>query len=373
MNRKSHAAGRTAKTAVVAALAASVLAACTPEATKPVAERPPMAFPPPPDPARFYYERSVFSSADVGVEDSTSRLRAMVTGERETGRGFGKPFDVVGCEGRIFVSDSVLRVVLVFNVPEHRFEVIGESDQGELIKPLGINVDASCNLYVADASARSVKIYDRSGNFITAIGGTSYFNRLSHVAATPDGSRVFAVDTGGVDNEDHRVRVFDTGTGEHLYDIGGRGKGPGQFNLPRDLELGPDGRLYVVDGGNFRVQVLEQDGTFVRAFGKAGRQFGDFSRPKGIALGPDGNIYVSDAAFGNFQIFTPEGQLLMFVGSRGSKMEPAKYMLPAGIDVDEDGRVYMVDQFFRRLDIFRPAALDQEGGFLGAWYRKPGT
>jgi hypothetical protein len=80
---------------------------------------------------------------------------------------------------------------------------------------------------------------------------------------------------------------------------------------------------------------------------------------------------VSDAAFGNFQIFTAEGQLLLYVGSRGSKLEPAKYMLPAGIDVDEDGRVYMVDQFFRKVDIYRPAGLPKESGFLGAWYGAP--
>jgi sugar lactone lactonase YvrE len=130
------------------------------------------------------------------------------------------------------------------------------------------------------------------------------------------------------------------------------------------VALGPDGRLYAVDGGNFRIQVFEQDGTFVRTFGQAGRQFGQFARPKGIDVGPDGNVYVVDAAFGNFQIFSPDGQLLLFVGQRANKNAPGIYALPAGIEVDEDGRVYVVEQFFSRVDIFRPAELAVEAGYL---------
>jgi sugar lactone lactonase YvrE len=133
----------------------------------------------------------------------------------------------------------------------------------------------------------------------------------------------------------------------------------------------PDGLLYVTDGGNFRVQVFDQEGRFVRTWGSPGRRLGQFSRPKGIALDPQGNVYVADAAFGNFQIFTAQGALLMFIGERSTTPGPAKYMLPAGIDVDQDGRVYMVDQFFRKIDIFRPAALEPTDGFLGQATTEP--
>jgi len=200
-------------------------------------------------------------------------------------------------------------------------------------------------------------VYAKSGSFVGAIGGPDWFHNLSHVTVKADGSRLYIVDTGGIDTQDHRVRVFDGLSGEHLRDIGTRGTAEGEFNLPRDVELAPDGKLYIVDGGNFRVQVFEEDGTFVRTFGSVGSRYGQFSRPKGIAVDPAGNIYVSDTAFGNFQIFSSQGQLLMFVGGRSNQPGPARYTLPAGIDVDEDGRVYFVDQFFRKVDIFRPAGL----------------
>jgi DNA-binding beta-propeller fold protein YncE len=167
-----------------------------------------------------------------------------------------------------------------------------------------------------------------------------------------------------VTSDRHLVRVFDGVSGAHLMDIGKRGSGPGEFNLPRDLAIGRDGRLYVVDGGNFRVVVFDKDGRYLQSFGSVGKQYGQFARPKEIAADRDGNVYVVDSAFGNFQIFNPEGELLLFVGDRSERDGPAKYMLPSGIAVDEDGRVYVVDQWFRKIDIFRPAAVKPGTGFL---------
>lgn len=344
-----------------------VLAGC---ATQPeVKPLPPLMFPPPPEEPRFVFERTVLSSGDVEVLDSSARWRQVLTGESSSARGFAKPFDVAACQGRIYVSDTVKRKVLLFDVPTRKYREIGDQDPGALRKPLGLAVDGDCDLYVVDATLKRIMVYNQNGTFLRAIAGPDYFERPSHVTVDRDGKRVYAVDTGGVNTNNHRVRVFEGLTGQHLYDIGTRGTKDGELNLPRDAQLGPDGLLYLVDGGNFRVQVFTQDGKFVRGWGSVGRQFGQFSRPKGIAVDKSGNIYVSDAAFGNFQIFDPTGQLLLFIGDRSEKPERAKYMLPAGITVDEDGRVYMVDQFFRKLDIYRPADLAETDGFLGAWNR----
>jgi DNA-binding beta-propeller fold protein YncE len=208
-------------------------------------------------------------------------------------------------------------------------------------------------------------VYDRDGKFLRKIGGEKMFDRISSVTVDPGGERVYAVDIGGVNSENHRVRVFDGATGNHLFDIGKRGKGPGEFNLPRDLAIGRDGQLYVVDGGNFRVQVFDPAGRYLHAFGSIGKQLGNFARPKEVATDRDGNVYVVDTAFGNFQLFSPEGDLLMFIGERSEQDGPARYMLPSGVYVDEDGRVYMVDQWFRKVDIFRPASLAAGAGFAG--------
>jgi DNA-binding beta-propeller fold protein YncE len=257
----------------------------------------------------------------------------------------------------------------VFDIPEQKFFRVGEEEDdngnGKLEQPMGIDVDKQGNLYVFDGKIRQIYVYDHDGKYLRAIGESGQFSRPAGIAVTPDGSRVYAVDIGGSSSNEHKVLVFDGKTGEHLFDFGKRGIKEGEFNLPRDTVIAPDGSIYVVDGGNFRVQKFTADGKFISTFGAIGRQMGQFARPKEAAVDKDGNVYVVDAAFGNFQIFNPEGKLLLPIGNRSNTDGPAKFSLPAGIAVDEDGRVYVVDQYFRKVEIFRPAALSEEDGFIG--------
>lgn len=342
-----------------------LLGACavsTPNA--PVQEMP--VFPPAPEPARFFYERSLYSSADVVKEDKNLALRAMLTGETlaSGAEGLSKPYGVAVFHGRVYVSDTGQHAIAVFDIPGQRYFKIGEEEPGRLALPMGLDVDGQGNVYVVDNSAKVVQVYDMEGKHLrTLAGDDKWFSRPTGIAVDAAGSRIYVVDTGGVGSDQHRVRVFDAQSGKHLLDIGSRGSGPGELNLARDVTIGKDGLLYVVDGGNFRVQVFRPDGTFVSTFGGIGRQGGQFSRPKEAAADADGNIYIVDSAFGNFQIFTPEGQLLLSVGSRSERDGLAKYMLPSGIAIDGDGRVYMADQYFRKVDVYRPAKLAADEGF----------
>jgi DNA-binding beta-propeller fold protein YncE len=74
------------------------------------------------------------------------------------------------------------------------------------------------------------------------------------------------------------------------------GSGNGEFIEPGSIATDPStGALYVVDGGNNRVQVFKSTGTFVSAFGTAGSAAGQFTTPSGIALSAAGNVYVPDS------------------------------------------------------------------------------
>ena len=341
---------------------ALLLAGCTSPAplAKP-AEMP--VFPPAPDQARFFYERTLYTSADVVKDIKNGELRRMLTGESRSGEGLGKPYGVAAWHGRVYVGDTALHMVAVFDIPGQRFFKIGEEDVGKLVTPMGMDVDAKGNLYVLDSSAKQVQVYDGDGKFLRTLAGRKWFSRPAGLAVDQAGERIYVVDTGGVTSDDHRIRVFDAHDGKHLLDIGTRGSNPGELNLPRDVAIGSDGLLYVVDGANFRVQVFKTDGTFVRVFGGVGRQGGQFSRPKEVAIDHEGNVYIVDSAFGNFQIFNAEGKLLLSVGSRAERDGMAKYMLPSGIAIDGDGRVYVVDQYFRKVDVYRPASLAAGAGY----------
>lgn len=351
------------------ASAVLLLAACgvvpqAPERRGHEAEQP-LVFPQPPDEPRFYFERSLYGSPNVVPGEENSSFRQLLTGEKpKEGEGMNKPFAIAVHQGRVYVSDTVERFVTVFDFPNKRFYHIGDTGPGQLTKPLGLDVDRDGNVYVADATARMVVVFDQDGNFLRKLGGKDWFERPSSVTIDPRGDRLYVIDVGGVKSDLHRVRVFDPVSGKHLFDFGTRGGGPGEFNFPYDITLGKEGNLYLLDTGNFRVQVFDRDGKFLRTFGEIGSQIGGLARPKSIAADADGNLYITDAMLGRIQIFDPDGNLLLIMGQRSDQDGPARFNLPTGISVDEDGRVYVIDQWFRKIDVFRPARLGPNAGYL---------
>ncbi len=346
---------------------ALLLTGCAGEEIK--RERPVLAYPSPPDEVRFYYERTIHSSFDIKELTASDKLRAFATGSYGSAEGLGKPYGVAVYQGRIYVTDTLKRAILMFDVPGGKFKEFGKEGPGALRKPIGIAASSTGEIYVADNTAKRVVVFDKDGKFLRAFGNRSILKRPSGIAVSPDGRRAYVIDTGGIDTQEHHLYIFNAQTGELERTVGTRGKEEGEFNLALQVTAAKDGTVYVTDSGNFRVQAFSADGNFKLAFGKVGRKTGNFARPKGIATDPEGNIYVVDSAFGNFQIFSSDAQLLMFIGERGTRDIPGRYMLPAGIDVDEDGRIYIVDQFHRKVDIFRPASVATDKGYLGGEHK----
>lgn len=311
-------------------------------------------WPAPPEEPRFFYERTLRASVDIIEETASQRFQRMATGGSIGGEGISKPYGLAAYDGKVYVGDSAGRQVHLFDLKNNQYKVIGTTGVGTLAKPLGIDVDGQGRLYVVDATSKRVVVYDADGNFLSAMGGKAVFERPTGIAVAKDGSRIFVVDTGGVSSESHHVIVFNA-EGEQINTIGKRGSGPGEFNLPLNARMSPDGTLYVVDGGNFRIQAFDQDGNYKSSIGSVGTRSGQFARPKGIAVDHDGVVYISDAAFGNVQLFTPEGELLMWVGDRIAEPIPGAFMLPSGVAIDPtDGRIYFADQYFRKVEVFRP-------------------
>lgn len=320
-------------------------------------------FPPPPDEPRYIYERTISASINVTPDEEDDALRRALTGEVKRGEGLGKPYGLAVRKGRLYVGDTGRRSVEVFDIPGQKYFSFGQEEPGQLGRPLGLDLDQDGNVYVLDGLAKVVFVYDADGHYLRSLGDGSEINRPAGLGVSADGSRVYAVDIGGTSYETHRIIVYDGKSGEKIAEIGKRGVKPGEFNLPRDVSVAKDGSLWVVDGGNFRVQHLTADGTFIKSFGSIGRMPGQFSRPKESAIDKDGNIYVVDAAFGNIQMFNSEGELLMAMGVRSATAGPTHSMLPSGVAVDEDGRVYFADQFFQKVDVYRPIKLGITEGY----------
>ena len=83
------------------------------------------------------------------------------------------------------------------------------------------------------------------------------------------------------------------------------------FNRPTNLAVGPKGDLYVSDGyGNCRVHQFSPTGTLKRSWGVPGQGPGQFLLPHGLAVAADGRVFVCDRENDRIQIFSPDGEYL---------------------------------------------------------------
>ena len=320
----------------------------------------PLVWPQPPDQPRFAFEGMLRSPADIYIESEEDRTRFNLTGAKAVSDlpAFEKPAALVARHGRIYVADITARVIVVFDVPRRKVFRMGMREPGNLAKPSGLALDDDMNVYVADATNRKIYIYDSLGLFQRSVGGPEDLDRPTGVAVSGDGERIYAVDRGHNENDQHHVVVYDK-DGKKLQIIGSRGNGDGQFNVPLQATVGSDGTLYVLDAGNFRVQIFDQNGKFLRSFGGVGTEMGRLARPRGIAVDAEGYIYVTDGAFNNFQIFDAQGRLLLAIGKGDDSNFPGYYGSLNGIAVDETGRVYVADQVFNKIEVIRRLSNDE--------------
>ncbi len=303
---------------------------------------------------------------DIQPPSNEDRLRSALLGKPAKHIAFRRPYDVAANFGRIYVSDVESGLISVFDVPRRRFHVIGSRAQGRLIKPMGLALDAESNLYVADAGARRVQVFDFLGMHLRSIGENEALQQPVSVAVNRTNGTVYVVDHGGIDSDKHRVLMYDK-SGRLLRSIGSRGEAAGQFNLPTDAAIGRDGTLYVLDAGNFRVQMFDSSGEFLGQWGALGKGFGQFARPRSITIDDQDNLYITDMFFGNFQVFNSRGELLLPVGTINETNGPGKFRLISGIGVDETQRIYVTDQLFRKVEVFRLLSDAESRGLLEQW------
>ena len=163
------------------------------------------------------------------------------------------------------------------------------------------------------------------------------------------------------------VTVIDPSDGHIVRAWGRQGTGPGEFDLTRpddnpgtgDIAVAPDGRVYVADGSNHRVQVFRPDGSFVSQFGSFGTGDGQFGSVDEIATGRDGSVYLRDLSSNRISKFTADGKFLWHSPPRDSDPDLASNM--QGIAVRPDGSVLVSCETCDHLQVFD----SDSGRFVG--------
>jgi len=246
---------------------------------------------------------------------------------------------------------------------------------GQFLKPWGIAVDSSGNVYVADAYNYRIQKFDPNGVFIAWLGKGADESTGWHFPGTSvravwglaDGqfSAVYgvAIDIAGniyvADTMNNRIQKFGP-TGNFIVQWGTNGSAEGQFIYPSGIDVDLQGHVYVADSGNNRVQKFTSDGIFMVAWGSLGAGLENLNWPSDIALDDQGNIFVTDQNNNRINKYLSSGVLLQTWGVPGSA--ESQFNGPYGVAIDPKGDIYVTDKGNSRVQKFTSS-----GEFLTMW------
>ena len=213
----------------------------------------------------------------------------------------------IGPDNSIYCTDDRKHIVAKF------------THDGELLMTLGNTGYATDTGYV--------ETFDFWESLATIVRGAPPFNRPTGVSVSPK-AEIYVADGYG----NARIHKF-SADGKLLLSWGEPGGEHGQFRLPHSVRVDKQGRVWVVDRENNRIQIFDGNGKFLT-------QWTGFVRPTDLFIDKDDTVYVSELSK-RVGIFTIHGKLLARWGNPGKKKEEALFLAPHAIAVDSHGDVYV--------------------------------
>jgi DNA-binding beta-propeller fold protein YncE len=254
-------------------------------------------------------------------------------------------------------------------------KVVAAFGAGQIIWPHGMDVDRQGNVWVADArvataaelkqfpnaagKGNTVIKFSPQGKVLLTLGTPGVagdppkaFTEPNDVLVAPDGS-IFVAEAHNaqfLDKPDQpgaigRISKF-AADGKYIKSWGTFGFGTGEFRGPHSLAMDSQGRLFVADRGNRRIQIFDQEGKHLATWYQ-------FSRISGLHIDGNDTLYAIDsesddnynpgwrkglrvgsARTGEVWFFTPE-----HMSARASGMGGYGSM-GEGVTVDAQGNVY---------------------------------
>jgi DNA-binding beta-propeller fold protein YncE len=239
----------------------------------------------------------------------------------QLGRAWGSTSAVdVDRNGHVWVAErcganscagSDLAPVLEFDASGKLLKSFGA---GLFLQPHGIAVDAAGNVWVTDdqgAAGKGHQVIKLSpeGKVLLTLGkagvagnGPDTFNQPADVAIAPNGD-IFVADghvqvqtkpngdlfvaEGPGPNPNARIVKFSK-DGTFIKAWGKKGSGPGDIDGAHGLAFDSRGRLFVADRTNSRIEIFDQNGTFLA-------EWKQFSRPSGLFIDRNDVLYVTDS------------------------------------------------------------------------------
>lgn len=259
--------------------------------------------------------QSVANAAPVSTSNSTAQTtpnqtsgvaNAFTGGEGSGGGQFSRPRGVaVDTKGSIYVADTGNARVQKFSADGTFVTSIGKNGgaEGEIKEPNGVAVDDAGNIYVTDAANHKLVKYSANGTFVKEWKGPDPgFYGPRDIELSPD-KKLYIVDQGRT-----RIVRFDPAT-EAFTSFGSSGSGEGQFNESTGIAIG-GGNIFVADAGNNRIQVFDMDGKFIRLWEVPAWERYVWHYPDLVFDAKGDRLYVSNGWKREILIYSRDGRLL---------------------------------------------------------------
>ena len=206
-------------------------------------------------------------------------------------------------------------------------------------------LDGGCE---ANPDVDPILKYDRNTGEILANFGAGLFV-LPHGLHVDDDGNVWVTDSQGNEagTKGHQVIKFSP-DGEELMRLGEAGQpgsGPGQLNEPCDVIVAPNGDIFVSDGHSGqspdppagrtgRILKFDSEGNFIMEWGEIGFRPGQFRTPHALEFDSQGRLFVADRGNHRIQIFSQDGELLDIY---------QRYSRISGLFITADDTLYAID------------------------------
>ena len=286
------------------------------------------------------------SPSSVAVKSPVEKIGTPIL----TLEGVWEPWGVaINQRGEVVVTERSGDCVSVFSHSGEKHRSFGThgSGQGHFRDPFGVAVDGEENILIADKN-HHIQKFTAEGHFLAAVGtkgsGHLQFRCPTDIVFNTSNNKVYLMDYGN-----YRVQVLNSDL-TFSSTFGKQGNGKGQFRSPFGIACDSTGKVYVADTGNHRIQVFTAEGKFLRMFGRHGQGRGELDKPTYIAVDTSGMVYVSEDGSHRVSVFTSEGQFVTSFGRWGEGL--GEFRSPRGLAVDINGVVYVCDRDNNCVQVF---------------------
>ena len=124
------------------------------------------------------------------------------------------------------------------------------------------------------------------------------------------------------------------------------GSESGEFNRPYDIALDDSSKIFVSDLENNRIQIFNNDGSYISQLNIVGDGTINLHRPKGIAIDSINNLYIADSLHHRIVKCDTTGVCNVFAGTGVPGFDDGpnpSFNSPAGITIDGSNNIYIAD------------------------------